>query len=112
MALPKFCLISGPMWKKIPLLRYYVIFLLVFAKVSVAVIKYYDQKQPREEKDYLACNYTSQSIIEGSHSRNLGTGYEREAMEVCYKPTCFFWLAQVAFLYIPGPPAKGRHCLQ
>lgn len=80
MALPKFCLISGPMWKKILFLRYYAIFLLVLVTVSVAVIKYYDQKQPREEKDYLTCNYTSQSIIEGSHSRNLGTGYEGEAM--------------------------------
>ena len=50
----------------------------VLARVAIAVMrKHHDQKQPGEERVYLACAYTSLLIIDGSQDRNsnkAGTG--------------------------------------
>ena len=43
------------------------------------------------------------SITEGSQGRNLDAGTEAE------KPPLLLWLAQLASLHNPGPPAQGGH---
>lgn len=47
-------------------------------------------------------------IIHGSHSRNLESGTDTEAMEECCLLVCSPQLAQPAFLYYPRPPAQGQ----
>lgn len=43
----------------------------VLVRVSMTLIKYHDQNQPREEKNYFTYSSISHSITEGSQSRNL-----------------------------------------
>ena len=72
-----------------------------FVRVSVAMVKHHDNLKGRA---YLACAFTSQSIMEG---KNLEVGTEAEAMEECCIRTCSPWLAHLAFLYNLGPLDKG-----
>lgn len=72
----------------------------VFARVSIAVMKYHDRKKLEEDRVCLACISRSQSITKGSQGKNL------EAVAVgdhCLLPRCP-WLVQPAFLY---PLPKG-----
>jgi hypothetical protein len=53
----------------------------VLVRVTIAVMKYCDQKQVGEERVYLAYTSTSYFITEGSRGRNLEAGADAEAME-------------------------------
>ena len=72
----------------------------VLLRVTIAVIKHYDQKPVGEARVYLFYVSTSPFIIEGSQERNSnrpGTWRQEELMRKSYRGTVH-WLAQPAAL--------------
>ena len=54
--------------------------------------------------------YHLKEVRTGTHvGQELEAGANAEAMEVSCLLACFPWLAQLAFLLNPGPPAQGWH---
>lgn len=59
------------------------------------------------EKEEFISDYTSQSIMKKSQDRHLQTGTGAEATEAWCLLAHSLWLAEPAFLYLPGPPPQG-----
>ena len=76
---------------------------------SIAVLRHHVQDQLQEETGYFYLQF-SISVLHGKRSgqelkqgRNLEEGADAEAMEGRCSLARFPWLAQLAFLYNPGP---------
>lgn len=80
-------------------------------RVSIAVIKYHDQKQLEKERISFILQFSDHTpslrkVRTGTQGRKLVTGTSAEAIEECCLLTCCPWFAQPAFLYHLTLPAQ------
>lgn len=80
---------------------------LLFKRVSIAVINTMSQK---EERVYFHLQFCITILLWGKSEQkelkqNLGTGAGKEAVEVCNLLDCSPCLVQPGFIYHPGPPS-------